>query len=129
MVLHQEPISLRGRCTLAFTCYFAVTHVTNYQDVLSQLDPAYLKELHSLSYSQLAEALKERGVDFSQLDTQDALRLIRTCMSELSDNDLKHISGGEIGKALAFSVATITGVVVAGGIAGGVIGAGETGKL
>lgn len=94
----------------------------NLKSIIESLEPQELNLIHQGTAKQVSQLLEGKGLQHSQLSNENALRLIRESFSTLSDDDLIAISGGEIGKVLAVTVATATASVVAGAVAGTAIG-------
>ena len=92
------------------------------KDIIGQLTTDELLLIHQGSSEEILSLLANHGWTASDLTTYEGLRLIRESMLALSDDDLVTISGGEIGKALAVTVATVTGSLVAGTIVAGAVG-------
>jgi hypothetical protein len=94
----------------------------NLKSIVENLQPEELALIHQGSAQEVSELLEAKGLEQGQVSNGDALRLIRDSMAALSDDDLLTISGGEIGKVLGITVATVTASVVAGAVAGTAIG-------
>jgi hypothetical protein len=94
----------------------------NLKSIIQSLQPDELALIHQGSAKEVSELLDAKGVELGHVSNADGLRLIRDSMAALSDDDLMAISGGEIGKVLGITVATVTASVVAGAVAGTAIG-------
>jgi bacteriocin-like protein len=96
--------------------------MTNIREIIASFSQEELLLVHQGTGADVSELLASKGFNVNELSRADSLRLIRESMTELSDDDLQAVSGGEIGKVLAITVATATASVVAGVVAGTAIG-------